>query len=223
MDSNVLEICTDASLKTFLDTNRVFTCSGAVCINDTTERYIVTPDSTNNRGELLGVYLGVKLAYEKLIQYPNQFNTINLYTDSQFAVFGLRDWMSSWLKTIDDNGIIYGTNRKPVKNQELFMMIITYCVSHGMVINFYNQKGHVNNNSSKQLAKANAQFKSANGFFLRPDEIFKISFYNDIVDKNSRNILEEISQDDYPILNYNPNNINMCRYVVPPNFKDYIK
>ena len=45
----------------------------------------------------------------------------------------------------------------------------------------------------------------------------------DIVDKNSRNILESINPDDYPIRQYNSEGINMCRYVLPKNFKDYIR
>ena len=222
MDSNVLEICTDASLKTFAN-GRIFTCSGAISINSTQERYIVTQDSTNNRGELLGVYLGIKLAEEELINNPNKYTKVNLYSDSQFAIFGLRDWMKNWIRTTDAQGVIYGSSHKPVKNQELFMMIITYCVTHNLIIHFYNQKGHVNVNSSKNLAAANKQFKNANGYWLKPEDIFKISFYNDIVDKNSRNILESINPDDYPIRHYNSEGINMCRYVLPNNFKDYIR
>lgn len=219
----VLEICTDASLKTFYDVGRKFTCSGAICINNMQERYTVTADSTNNRGELLAVYLGVKLAEEIMLREPGRYSRINLYSDSQFSIYGLRDWMTNWIKTMDKNGVIYGSNGLPVKNQELFMMIITYCVTHKLVVHFYNQKGHVNNNSSASLAAANNQFKTANGFYLKPEDIFKISFYNDIVDKNSRNILEAINPDDYPILHYGPDNVNMCHYVVPDNFKDFIK
>ena len=219
----VLEICTDASLRTFNDTGRIFTCSGAISINSMQERYVVTSDSTNNRGELLGVYLGIKLAEEELLANPNTYDRINLYSDSQFAIFGLRDWMQSWVKTTDRNGVIYGSNMLPVKNQQLFMMIITYCTTHGLIINFYNQKGHINVNSSKQLAKANAQFKRANGFYLKPEDIFKISFYNDIVDKNSRNILDTVDQNMYPPIMYNEDAIDMCRYIVPKNFKYYIR
>jgi len=219
LNDNILEICTDASLKTFPD-GRVFTCSGAVSINSSKERYIITSDSTNNRGELLAIYLGIKLAEEEYLQNPT-YKAIKLYSDSQFAIFGLRDWMVSWINTIDSNGVIYGSNGKPVKNQELFMMIITYCVTHNLRINFYNQKGHVNTNSSKQLANANEQFNHANGFFLKPEDIFKISFYNDIVDKNSRNILDKVNPNMYPIMNHSEG-VEMCRYVIPTNFKDFI-
>ena len=86
----ILEICTDASLKTYTN-GRVFTCSGAVCINTTEETYTVSKDSTNNRGELLAVYLGIKLAEKTIYEFPNRFAAIYLYSDSQFAIYGLRD------------------------------------------------------------------------------------------------------------------------------------
>lgn len=222
--NNILEVCTDASLKTYPD-GRSFSCSGAVLINNPDERYIVTADSTNNRGELLAIYLGIKLAEEYKIRYPDIYGNseIYLYSDSQFSVFGLRDWMIDWSKTMDSRGIIYGSNRTPVKNQELFMMIITYCVTHNLVIHLFNQKGHVNTNSAKTLAKANEQFHTANGFYLKPEDIFKISFYNDIVDKNSRNILDQVNEDDYEVQNHDMNDKIMCRYIIPQNFKDFIK
>ena len=220
--NNILEICCDSSMKTFEDTGRIFTCSGAICINTDKEVYKVSPDSTNNRGELLAVYLAVKLAEETMLTFPNAYTDIYIYSDSQFAVFGLRDWMVKWSRTMDHHGVIYGSNGLPVKNQNMFMMIITYCVTHNLKIHFFNQKGHVNTNSPKQLAQANAQFKNANGYLLKPEEIFKISFYNDIVDKRSRFMLDDVNQFDYPILEYSDNQPKMCRYVVPKNFKDYI-
>ena len=52
-----LEICCDASLKKFNSrgNNRVFTCSGAICVNTGEETYAISQDSTNNRGELLAI------------------------------------------------------------------------------------------------------------------------------------------------------------------------
>ena len=219
----ILEICTDASLRTFQNTGRVFTCSGAVCINTSEEIYTVSQDSTNNRGELLAVYLGIKLAHKAIQQFPNMFESIYLYSDSQFAIFGIRDWMDSWYKSMDMYDIMYGSSGKPVKNQELFKMIVTYLVINKLTINFRNQKGHINLNSQSQLAAANNQFKQANGYWLKPEEIYKISFYNDIVDKNSRRILNEINQNNYPAFNHSPNRSEMVVYKIPPDYKTYIK
>ena len=73
------------------------------------------------------------------------------------------------------------------------------------------------------MANANAQFYTANGFYLKPEDIFKISFYNDIVDKNSRNVLDKVDPNDYPVFHYGYEGINLCHYVIPENFKDFIK
>lgn len=221
--SEVLEICCDASMRKFNDTERIFTCSGAICINTMEEQYVITPDSTNNRGELFAVYLGIKLAEKIMLEYPGRFSRINLYSDSKFSIYGLKTWMPNWLATQDANGIIYGSNREPVKNQELFMMIITYLVTHNMVINFHHQKGHVNTNSSKALANANRVFKDSNGFWLKPEDVFKISFYNDIVDKNSRKQLDYIDQSQYPIMQYSEDNVQMCRFQIPLNYRDFVR
>ena len=223
MNLPILEICTDASLRTFQDTGRVFTCSGAICINTAEENYTVSQDSTNNRGELLAVYLGIKLAHKTIQQFPNTFESIYLYSDSQFAILGIRDWMDSWYKSMDAYDIMYGSSGKPVKNQELFKMIVTYLVINKLTINFRNQKGHINLNSQSHLAAANNQFKQANGYWLRPEDIYKISFYNDIVDKNSRKILNGINQNDYPVFNYSPNRSEMMVYKIPPDYRTYIK
>jgi len=217
-----LEIFCDASMHQFADTGRVFTCSGTICRNTAEERYIISQDSTNNRGELFAIYLGIKLAEETWMREPYRYDKINLYSDSQFGIFGIKVWMNNWIRHQDSNGVIYGSNGKPVINQELFMMIITYLVTHNLVIHFYHQKGHINTNQAKQLALANKVFKQSNGFWLSPEDIFKISFYNDIVDKNSRRILSTINQYDYPVLRYDGNK-DMCKYIIPSNYKDFIK
>ena len=219
-----LEVFCDASLRTFIDTQRVFTCSGTICRNTGEEKYIISQDSTNNRGELFAIYIGIKLAEKSYLSNPDRYDKINLYSDSQFGIFGLTKWMPSWINNQDGSGTLYGSNRKPVKNQELFMMIITYLTTHNLKIHFYHQKGHVNTNQSKALAQANKVFKESNGFWLSPENIFKISFYNDIVDKNSRKILSTVNQFDYPIIRYyDSNTIDMCSYVIPNNYREFVK
>lgn len=217
-----LEIFADASLRNI--GNRVFTCSGALCPNTHEERYVITQDSTNNRGELLAVYLAVCMAARTRDMYPERFKDINIYSDSQFVVFGLTKWMASWLNHRDDKGVLYGSSGFPVKNQEMFMMIITYCVINKLVVHFYHQKGHVNTASPKELASANNVFRISNGHLLNPEDIFKISFYNDIVDKNSRFMLQNINPNDYPMVKqYKHNKKIMCKYVIPSDYTRFIQ
>lgn len=216
-----LEICTDASIRTF-ENGRVFSCSGAICINNAETSYVISPDSTNSRGELLAIYLGCKLAHKMVMENPNIFTDIILYSDSQFAIFGLTRWMNSWIKN-SSNGIMYGSNKKPVKNQNLFKSIITYLITSGLVVHMRHQAGHVNYHSNRMLAKANATFKQSNGYLLKPEDIYKISYYNDLIDKSTRDILynESLNPNEYPIMHYNDEDA-MCNYVIPSNYKDFV-
>ena len=216
-----LEICTDASTKTF-ENGRTFGCAGAICINTNEEKYIISQDTTNNRSELLAIYLGIKLAEDIMLRNPGVYTDIRLYSDSQFGIFGLTRWMDAWLNSQDANGIMYGTNKLPVKNQELFKAIITYLTTHQLRIQMLHQLGHVKLASKGALAHANKIFHRSNGFWLRPEDVYKISLYNNVVDKNSREKLQHINPDDYPVMNYNNGHTVMCQYVIPVNYKEYV-
>ena len=218
--NNILEICTDASIRTFPN-GRVFGCAGALCITTLEQDYLVSQDTTNNRSELLGVYLGLKLGKRIMDNNPNYTNLV-IYSDSQFAVFGLTKWMSGWMKTKDHNGIIYGSNGKPVKNQELFMCILSYITSNRINVTFRHCSGHVRYTSIQMLKKANDVFYKSNGFYLRPEDIYKLAYYNDIVDNNTREYLNSINPDLYPVMDYSNNYQAMTRYVVPDNYTNYI-
>lgn len=214
----ILEIYTDASIRTF-NNGRVFGCAGALCPRTGESKYTILPDSTNNKAELIGIYNGILLAHNAVLREPEMYNQIDLYSDSQFGIFGLTKWIYGWVRTMDINGIIYGSNKQPVKNQELFLMILSYLSTNNLRINFYHQAGHVRYTSQKMLEKANRVFKTSNGFSLLPEDIYKISYYNDIVDRTSRDKLQNINPDNFAI-----NNINECpvRYVLPKNFRQYI-
>jgi ribonuclease HI len=219
--SDTLEICTDASIRTF-ENGRVFGCAGALCINTGESEYVISQDTTNNRSELLGIYLGIRLAEKIYLNNPDAYDEIKLYSDSQFGIFGLTRWMDAWLERSDPNGILYGTNNKPVKNQELFKAIITYLTTHNMRVKMLHQSGHVSLGNTKKLAEANAVFLNSNGYLLRPEEIYKISYYNDIVDRTSRDKLQYVNPNDYPVMDYSENYNVMCSYVIPANYKEYV-
>lgn len=221
MINNYIEICTDASIRKFPN-DRIFGCAGALSISTGEQEFLISQDTTNNRSELLAVYLGVKLGKKIMDNNPNVYDGIIIYSDSQFAICGLTKWMDGWIKTKDSNGIIYGSNGSYVKNQELFMCILSYMVANNLKITFRHCSGHVRYNSPKMLEKANKVFFKYNGFYLRPEEIYKISYYNDIVDRSTRAKLEYIDPDLYPTMDYSNNYKSMTRYVVPDNYKEYI-
>lgn len=221
----ILEICADASTKTYSN-KRVFGCSGVIEINSMQEEYLISPDSTNNRSELLAVYLGCKLAKKLVEQYGKEnIEDIILYSDSQFSIFGLTRWMDDWILSSANDGIMYSSSGKAVSHQELFKMIIIYLMSNHLKIHMRHQLGHVNINSEYMLAKANRLFKTSNGYFLKPEDIYKISYYNNYIDMSTRNKLNDMTLrevDMYPRMNYDSNMASMCNYIIPKDYKYYI-
>lgn len=219
--NNVLEIFTDASIRKY-DNGRVFGCAGALETATMREEYLISQDTTNNRSELLAVYLGLKLAKKIMDNNPGYYDRVILYSDSQFAIYGLTRWMSTWMKTKDQNGVIYGSNGYPVKNQELFMCILSFITTNKLKVSFKHCAGHVRYTSTKMLAKANDTFYKSNGTYLRPEDIYKVSYYNDLVDMTTREKLDTINPNDYPILHYENNYNMMTNYIVPSNYMEYM-
>ena len=219
---NYLEICTDASIRTYPN-GRTFGCSGTMCINNAEQYNLIFQDTTNNRAELLAIYIGIKLGEKIMKENPGLYDGIILYSDSQFGIFGLTKWMDGWMKNRDSNGVMYGSNRKPVKNQDLFVCILSYIALNQIPVKFLHCSGHVRYTSCKNLVKANETFNKANGFYLRPEDIYKISYYNDIVDRNTKAVLEDIDPDAYsiipPVQDYSQ---FMRECIIPPYYKQFI-
>ena len=82
--------------------------------------------------------------------------------------------------------------------------------------------GHVRYTSTKMLSKANDTFNKSNGYYLRPEDIYKISYYNDIVDKTSRAKLDNINPNEFPIVGNGCDYTTMVNYKIPEDFKNYI-
>ena len=213
----ILEIYTDASIKTYPN-GRVFGCSGAICPIIGQSSFTINQDTTNNQSELIAIYIGIKLA-KQIIDCNPLYKEIHLYSDSQFGIFGLSKWMNGWVKTLDSNEIIYGSNKEPVKNQQLFYMILEYLCENNLRIKLFHQPGHIAYNNPMKLKEANEVFKKSNGYYISEDDIYKISFYNDLVDRATRTKLENIDPSNYLMFNGNK---QICTLKFPLNYKDYI-
>lgn len=218
----VIEVFTDASMRTF-SSGRSFGCSGAVSPQINSSIYSVIPDCTNNQAELMAIYLGCRL----IKKYRDNFDKDNenkyyLYSDSQFSIKGLTEWLPGWVKSADINGVYYGSSNKPVKNQNLFNMVAAYVMNNKLTIRFRHQAGHINYRNYEMVKKANNKFYESNGYFLSPDSIYRICYFNNLVDKITRSKLQKVNDADFPVLKSNNRGINMVRYVIPPNIKDYM-
>lgn len=186
-----LNIFTDASVKQ-LGNGKYVSCAGCICVmtkdNGSTEvideRYFVLNDATNNRGELYGICQAVMIALE----YRHMFNKINILSDSQFSIFGLREWIYKWKNNMR-NDLYLNAAGKEVANQDLFKFIIHTVITNNLYINFYHQKGHANNN--KGIKRAKRVFYQSNKVDLDVQEVSAICYYNDLVDINTGYKLDE--------------------------------
>lgn len=200
-----LNIFTDASVKQKIDKSYI-SCYGAICVitkeNGETEiieqAYEIADNTTNNRGELCGIYLSVLLA----IKYRNNFDRINIISDSQFSVFSLTKWIYKWTNNIKDNSYL-SSNGTEVANQDMIKLIINTILLNRLPINIYHQKGHANTN--KMFNKARSVFQNSNGILLDEFEVKTICHYNDLVDIYTGYKLNEIPVNYILPINYNAN------------------
>lgn len=181
-----MNIFTDASIITS-SFEETIGCAGAICYEDNNIfKYEIVRDSTNNISELTAIKLAVLLAIENRYN----FDRFNIYADSQYAIFGLTKWLNGWINNTE-NGILYNSSGMPVKNQEIFLSIIKLIIKNKIPINFYHVKGHVNINNFVSVNNATNVFKKSNNVNVSRNEIYNMTKMNNLVDKNTRNLLKE--------------------------------
>lgn len=85
------------------------------------------PHTTNNRMELMGVIRGLEV-----LRLPM---TVDLYSDSQYVLKGLSQWMAGWKR-----GGWKTADKQPVKNQDLWISLDALVQKH--TVRFHWVKGH---------------------------------------------------------------------------------
>ncbi len=193
---NTLHIFTDASIRT-LRTKEQVGCGGCVLVyglledNNIEEFYQIHRRTTNNISEAKALRLGI----EQAIRHKYNFNTIRLFSDSQITVFGIRERIFNWDFR---SGKYYGSGKDPIKNQELLLEIINMIISYDLKIELYHQAGHIGNND-KDMNYATHLFKNSNRIrsVVSYDFIKTISYFNNMVDSHSRDLLRSIPERDF--------------------------
>lgn len=141
--------------------------------------YRVCKDTTNNNAEIKAIRLSVYLALKyKLAGIP----VINIFSDSQISVYGIRDRIYRYRVWGDQ---LMTANNTPVANQSIFIEIVRLFVDYNLTnVYIYHQKGHVKINNIESLLNAKRVFKNSNG--VKEDVslgfIEYISMGNDMVD-----------------------------------------
>lgn len=193
-DSNVLNIFTDGSIYKHNLFNETIGCPGALAVQYTDNNFIeidkdmiIRRYSTNNDSEINAILLGIRIA----IKNRNYFDKINLFSDSQICIFGLREWIYNWIKCTQ-NGIMYSSSGTEVANQEVIKLIINLIVEYNLNINFYHQKGHVTE-TQQSLKNALDVFNKSNKCNIRDYNFIKIiSKFNCEVDIFTKDYIQEV-------------------------------
>lgn len=180
-----LNIFSDASTK---GSGICDVCYGAIVVhkeNIIDRLYRINSKSTVNEGEIKGIRTAIEFALKYRYLFPN----INIFSDSQLSVFGIRDRIFNWTYHNIANHIYNTTG--PLKNESIYLEILDMIVSNGLYVNIYHQKGHVNQTSSNDVGVATDVFAASNNIRIKIgyDYIRYISTYNNIVDRESRKIL----------------------------------
>ncbi|MAZ76850.1 MAG: ribonuclease HI [Micavibrio sp.] len=95
-------------------------------------------ETTNNRMEMMAVI--------KALEALKKPSTVALYTDSKYVLQGATEWLEGW-KAKDWKG----ANKKPVKNQDLWVRIDSLIQKHS--VQFHWVKGHNGDENNERVDK----------------------------------------------------------------------
>lgn len=183
-NQNTLNIFADASI-----TNRKKETIGsagyvAVIGNDIVNQDVrILRQSTNSESELYAIYMAIQYA----LMNRHRVQTINLFSDSQFAVYGLREWIFKWVNNIRDDKM-YNSSGKEVAHQSIFLNIIYTILYYNLEISIYHNRGHF---KLSQLDKFIELFKQHNFLndYIDKQTATTIIYYNDRIDNLTRDTL----------------------------------
>ena len=188
---NALNCFTDAS--TIKSRGVTSSCAGYVLtyhgnIIDKGERILY--NSTNNEGELYAILMGVKA----LLSYSYMDTFLNLFSDSRISVEGLRSWCINWSKNQAKDGTLYGTNGKRVANQKIIKYIIHTVSYYRIHMQLFCQLGHINPYKVDDMNRSIAYFLNCNGVRISKDMATQLASFNNMVDNNTRNYLNDMAR-----------------------------
>jgi len=215
---NVINIFTDGSIYNNNETKETLGSAGAILtINRNVpyvydSEYTILRNTTNNETEIFAIFLGINLIVKHGLHLEDV--KINLFSDSNISIQGLKTWIFKWSNNIR-NDVMYGSSGKPVANQDIFNTIVNTIVNNNININLYHIKGHVDNIFQKK--NAIKVFKNKNKIDIDMDTLNTLTYFNNIVDDTSRNLLkfykgERYNQDIKSPFRISINGVDMDKY-----------
>jgi ribonuclease HI len=144
--------------------------------------YMLLRMSTNNESEMTAIQLGVNLCSK----YKNNFDSFLVFSDSQISIFGLREWLPTWVK-YSRKGELKNQTGKSIANQEIMKSIVITIVNRRLKIRFFHQKGHAHNKVENTVVT----FANSNNLLITPELGLELSNWNDFVDRFTGEVLEK--------------------------------
>lgn len=229
INDRTLNIFTDASISKLPNTNIVTGGAGAnFYIGDTfiCSDIKVLFNTTNNQSEITSILLGIMGA----IQMRNSVDTINLFSDSRISVYGLREWIFSWINSVQD-GIMYSSSGLPVANQKIILSIIDAITRNDLNINIFHIRGHLDSGKDKDTIQFKKSFLKENGldpYTMIDDEVLQfLIFGNSQIDHYTRSKLydEQYMQiaSQYGLTMQQPFNLDQSYYLANLDVDKYKK
>ena len=153
----------------------------------------ISKKATNNSAEARAVIMGINEAVRHMFQFPK----IRIISDSQVTIFNIRDRIMNWKVSKKDPTQLIGT-AGAIKNQELFLEMLYIIIQAGVHVEFVHQGGHASFGDQKSLDRALHVFKVSNNIRdeIDPELIRAISYFNNYVDRASREFLHSVNISD---------------------------
>lgn len=198
-NTDTLNLFSDASTTSAYGRKAQITaCFGSVavcCDRIIAEEYRVESSTTVPAAELRGIIASLSIA----LLYRNNFKVINIFSDSQIALRGLRDYIYNWEYQPKKDRFI-NTSNSAVKNQELYIeaFALLQNLRQTNIVNLFHQKGHVDSGWN-EVNRACNLFKSINGIQgnISLPVITYISTFNNYVDNKTRTVLHQTDLSNY--------------------------
>lgn len=177
-DPRVLNIFTDASI--YKNGDEYISSHGFYSPTTNESKVEVVRNSSNNRGELMGIRDALAYGLSK----RNEYLQVNVWSDSLYSVRSICEWFPSWYMHNTD-GILRNNNGQEISNQDLLRVIVDLILTNNFRVNIIHQRGHINEKVS--IKDAVYSFKVANKMIIDNEAMKNAAICNQIIDEMTRN------------------------------------
>lgn len=155
-------------------------------------------NTTSNYGEMYAIIM----ALGALIEIKRQLNLknmdmpqINLFSDSEISILGLRKWIFNWWSNNSTQSFYSEVkifSNQGILNKELFVTAVRMIVDNDLPINLYHTKAHVHMSRPKELTHMINKFSIINHCTIDQKMACYLAYYNTFVDNMTRDNLKKV-------------------------------